>query len=313
MKLARAVDVYIERKQSAGCKYTSPGRILLSFSRQLGNVALASIVPAQVSAFLNGPRTGVPTWRCKRGTLRVFFEYWALRGRVKTSPLPPNVPKCTSIFVPHIYSHAELHRLLDATAISQRGRSCVMDARTFRTLLLFLYGTGMRLGEAVKLKCSEVDLNTGVITVRDTKFYKSRLVPLGRDVHELLRQYLLSPRRRRQRGANLFSAKNGEPIKIANVEHCFKRLRRHAGIVRRDVTSYQPRIHDLRHTFAVHRLTAWYKQGADVQRLLPALSTYLGHVELKSTQRYLTMTPELLRQANIRFESYVRGGGHDDR
>ncbi len=177
MKLARAVEDYIERKQSAGCKYTSPGRILRSFSRQLGNVALASIVPAQVSAFLNGPRTGVPTWRCKHGTLRVFFEYWALRGRVKTSPLPPNVPKCPSIFVPHIYSHAELHRLLDATAISQRGRSCVMDARTFRTLLLFLYGTGMRLGEAVKLKCGEVDLNTGVITVRDTKFYKSRLVP----------------------------------------------------------------------------------------------------------------------------------------
>jgi integrase/recombinase XerD len=97
------------------------------------------------------------------------------------------------------------------------------------------------------------------------------------------------------------------------MERRFEKLRRLAGIVRHDVASHQPRIHDLRHTFAVHRLTAWYKQGADVQQLLPALSTYLGHVALKSTQRYLTMTPELLQQANSRFESYVHRGGHNDR
>jgi integrase len=81
-----------------------------------------------------------------------------------------------------------------------------------------------------------------------------------------------------------------------------------AHIERHDDSYFQPRLHDLRHTFAVHRLTEWYRQNADVQRMLPALSTYLGHVDLKATQRYLTMTPELLEQANRRFEQYACGG-----
>jgi integrase/recombinase XerD len=95
------------------------------------------------------------------------------------------------------------------------------------------------------------------------------------------------------------------------VEKCFVRLRRIAGIARHDESSYQPRLHDLRHSFAVHRVTAWYRQNKDVQHWLPALSTYLGHVDLSATQRYLTMTPELLEQANRRFEHYVRGGGDE--
>ena len=82
-------------------------------------------------------------------------------------------------------------------------------------------------------------------------------------------------------------------------------------MISRHKSSYQPRVHDLRHSFAVHRLTEWYRQNVDVQRLLPALSTYLGHVELGSTQRYLTMTPELLEQANRRFERYVCGGADE--
>ena len=81
-----------------------------------------------------------------------------------------------------------------------------------------------------------------------------------------------------------------------------------AGVLRTQPSSYQPRIHDLRHTFAVHRVTEWYGQGANVQKLLPALSTYLGHASLEGTQRYLSMTPELLQQANDRFERYVAGG-----
>jgi integrase len=85
-------------------------------------------------------------------------------------------------------------------------------------------------------------------------------------------------------------------------------LRRIACVERRDDSYFQPRLHDLRHTFAVHRLTEWYRQNADLQRMLPALSTYLGHVDLSATQRYLTMTPELLQQANHRFERYACGG-----
>jgi integrase/recombinase XerD len=312
MNLSQAVDLYIQRRQSAGSRFYAPAAQLRSFSRQCGEVALRSITPTHVSKFLNHPRTLPTTWCKKHGTLRVFFEYWTLRRQMKTAPLPPSVPKCPQTFVPYIYTRSELRLLLDATPRSQRVRSCVMSPATFRTMLLFLYGTGARLGEALKLRITDVDLRSGVVTITGTKFYKSRLVPLGRDVLQLIRQYLLLPATKDQDYRPLFQTKMGEPIKLQAVDKSFARLRRLAGIVRHDVTPYQPRVHDLRHTFAVHRLTAWYKEGSDVQRLLPGLSTYLGHVDLQSTQRYLTMTPELLQQANHRFERYVCGG-HDDR
>jgi len=88
-------------------------------------------------------------------------------------------------------------------------------------------------------------------------------------------------------------------------------LRRHARVQRHDGGCFQPRLHDMRHSFAVHRLISWYRQGADVQRLLPQLATYLGHVHIAATQRYLTMTPELLREASQRFERYAWEGAHE--
>jgi len=111
----------------------------------------------------------------------------------------------------------------------------------------------------------------------------------------------------------VFQSESGHPLKRDTVDGSFQRLRRLAGIVRSDSVTYQPRVHDLRHTFAVHRLIAWYEQGKDVQQLLPALSTYLGHVNLSATQQYLTMTPELLQKASERFEQYALTGVHHGR
>jgi len=183
-----------------------------------------------------------------------------------------------------------------------------MSEATFRTLLLFLYATGMRLGEALRLVLMDVDLTLGLVTIRDTKFYKSRLVPLGPDIKQLIQEYLHQPGRRNQHYRSLFQTKSAGAIAAQVADTSFSRLREIARIERRDDSYFQPRLHDLRHTFAVHRLTEWYRQNADVPRLLPALSTYLGHVSLSATQRYLTMTPELLEQANRRFERYACGG-----
>jgi integrase/recombinase XerD len=99
--------------------------------------------------------------------------------------------------------------------------------------------------------------------------------------------------------------RTGASLTRRAAEYAFDRLRRRAGVQRSDGSRYQPRLHDLRHAFAVHRLVSWYRQGADVQRLLPQLATYLGHVHLAATQRYLTLTPELLQQASQRFEAYA--------
>jgi integrase/recombinase XerD len=311
MKLSVAIDLYIVKRQAMGEKFYSPAAVLRALSRSHGEMELSSLTPDQVSSFLAGPRTGPATWRHKYGTLRVFFEHWRVREELHMPPLPPPAPKYTTSFVPYIYSVADLRLLLAAVPGCQQSDACLMSASTFRTLLVLLYGTGMRIGELLRLRGGDVDLGSGVITVRGTKFYKSRLVPLGAPVHIHLRAYLALPGRVDRNDQPLFQTRLRKAIPRQVVEKRFRMLCHLAGVRREDVSPYQPRIHDLRHTFAVHRLTEWYRKGADVQVLLPALSTYLGHVELHSTQRYLTMTPELLGEANRRFERYVCGGSDE--
>ena len=183
-----------------------------------------------------------------------------------------------------------------------------MEPHTFRTILLTLYGAALRVSEGLSLTLADVDLRQSVLTIRDTKFYKSRLVPLGSDLNDAMLRYA---KRRKGAGhsqeedAPFFVTKLGERVPIRLLQRAFRRLRKQTGIHRDDGARYQPRIHDLRHAAAVHRLTAWYRDGKDVQKLLPLLSTYMGHVDIASTQHYLTMTPELLQEASARFANYA--------
>jgi integrase/recombinase XerD len=311
MKLAVVVDMYVLHRRATGQKFESPAVALRSFSRRYSDRSLRGITPTEVKQFLDVPQTGPATWRRKYGALRDFFVYWRCRGKLKTVPMSPAAPRYTPTFVPYIYPRRELQLLLEAVPRCQRNVECRISAITLHTLLLFLYGTGMRVGEALRLRLADVDLDNSVITVRGTKFYKSRLVPLGRDVVRLLRNYLDTPGRWNHHYRSLFQSRQHKPLGHSQLNFTFRRLRRLAGVRRSDTSSHQPRLHDLRHTFAVHRLTEWYRKGADVQTLLPALSTYLGHVDLHSTQCYLTMTPELLAEANRRFQDYAYGGRHE--
>ena len=179
----------------------------------------------------------------------------------------------------------------------------------FLVILLLLYGTGMRIGEALSLTLQDVDLENRVLRVRNSKFFKTRLVPIGPRLAMVLADYLL---RRHQlalldgEASAFLAARTGLPLEDKYVNKLFGRVRKAAGIRREATARYQPRIHDIRHATAVHRVIAWYRAGADVQRLLPQLATYLGHVDVASTQRYLSMTPELLHEASLRFERYVQ-------
>jgi integrase/recombinase XerD len=176
--------------------------------------------------------------------------------------------------------------------------------------LLLLYGAGLRVSEALSLNLADVDLGEAVIVIRDTKFYKTRLVPLGGELNDVMTQYA-AQRKRDGRSRNddvpFFVTKLGARIPIRLIQLAFRRLRAHSGVRRQGGARCQPRLHDLRHAAAVHRLTAWYREGKNVQRLLPLLSTYLGHVDISSTQLYLTMTPDLLHEASKRFAQYVFG------
>jgi integrase len=162
----------------------------------------------------------------------------------------------------------------------------------------------LRLREATNLIRTDVDLSESVLTIRKTKFGKTRLVPVGPELGRALVQYDGTRPKRQPADAPFFVTRTGGPIATWWVQRSFRILCDRAGI-RRTETREQPRIHDLRHTFAVHRLTSWYQEGADVQRLLHHLSVYLGHVELRHTQVYLSMTPELLREASQRFDRYA--------
>jgi integrase len=203
--------------------------------------------------------------------------------------------------------------LLDAIPTYQRYRTRV-EPETLRAILLLLYGAGLRAREALNLAVADVDLPNALLTIRDTKFFKSRLVPIGRDLTGVLSEYarwraVTYPSAGAE--SRFFLGKRGAAIHLWTLEYTFQRLREHARVCRSDEARYQPRLHDLRHTFAVNRLTEWYRQGADVQRLLHHLSVYLGHAYLAATQVYLTMTPELLHEAGTRFERYARGeDGH---
>jgi integrase len=181
----------------------------------------------------------------------------------------------------------------------------------YRTLLLLLYGSGLRIGEALRLTLRDVDLGEGVITIRDTKFYKSRLVPVGPKLAQELAAFATLRRRHPLPDGEVsrfFTTRAGRGCSYDAINIVFQRLRHAAGIVCPPGEPRPPRLHDIRHTAAVHRVIAWYRSGQDVQRLLPQLATYLGHKDINSTQRYLQMTPELLHEASQRFASYSQWG-----
>jgi site-specific recombinase XerD len=316
MRLVELIERYIGYRQGLGERFYTNANHLRAFGRAVGTrAAVTAVRPEQVEAFLTGAGPVTSAWHSKHNALTGFYRYALARGYVTASPLPTVQPKRPPAFVPYIYSHEEVRRLLQA-AESFRSRCTRLEPITARTMILLLYGTGLRVREAINLNRADVDLADAVLTVRHTKFYKSRLVPIAGQLRDVLAQYAAGrpPAVNEPEGtASFFSMRSGARVSQAALEHRFQRLRERANVCRSDGARYQPRLHDLRHTFAVHRLTSWYRQGADVQRFLPQLSVYLGHVYLCSTQVYLSMTPELLQEAGARFENYAQGEEHDGR
>lgn len=172
---------------------------------------------------------------------------------------------------------------------------------TFRTLILILYCTGLRLGEAVRLRIRDVDLREGILFIEHSK-RKSRIVPFRRDLCAELKRY----RRARARkppmlsGDAFFVRPDARPMTVRIASDTLRRMLRRLGL-KPDKGRVGPRPYDLRHTYAVHRLTRWHRAGVDVHARFPLLSAYMGHDDLLGTEAYLTATPELLSIATRRF------------
>ncbi len=311
MNLSDAVARYVAHRRSLGTRFDRQARTLKAFCREYGEMDPGRIDAERVLAFILGTGPVTLNARTKYDTLRGLYRFLLARGYTTSDPLPRTGPKPSIIFVPHIFSRDELKRLFGASVPCQSPNR-LLEGRTLRTLLLLLYGAGLRLGEALSLTLADVDLEEKILRVRESKFYKTRLVPVGNDLCGVLRAHATARYQQRPKPDDpLFVTRLGDPLPDHLVQAAFRRLRVTANIRRKDHIRQPPRMHDLRHSAAVHRLISWYRSDADVQRLLPKLATYLGHIDVASTQRYLTLVPELLKEASDRFERYAMGGHHE--
>jgi integrase/recombinase XerD len=308
MNTSDIIKDYLCSRRAQGVQFRGAARALRQFARETGDQPLAVVTPQAVDQFLRGHGLLSASWTTKFRLLAGLYRFAVARGYVATSPLPEFKPNLPPPQTPYVYSSEELQRLLSATD-TVNSRFSRLQALTFRTLLLLLYGSGLRISEAMNLTIRDVDLAERVLTVRNTKFYKTRLVPIGSQLATAMSAYFEKrsalPMSKSQDSAFLCT-RSGCRLTYQYVVTLFQRIRSAAEIGCPPGELRPPRLHDLRHTAAVHRVLAWYRAGKNVQQLLPHLATYLGHANIASTQRYLQMTPELLQEASFRFAVYAQ-------
>jgi integrase len=220
----------------------------------------------------------------------------------------------------HVRQPAFIYSTENITALIQAARALDpaegLRPATYATLVGMLACTGLRIGEALALRVDDINWSTAVLSVRQGKFHKARLVPVHQSAIEPLRSYATARARRHPPLADstFFVGAAGQPLLCSTVRRTFHLLLRRAmpGVV--PVGRLRPRLHDLRHTFAVRRLLAWYRDGTDINSAIDRLSTYLGHAKLRHTYWYLTGVPELFALAAQRFERFAAslpGDSHD--
>lgn len=309
MKVVTLVHNYVSFKRSLGMRYRSQAHVLEAFARHTGNVEIDEVTVPAARSFIAGRGPVTASWHQRHAALNGLYRFAVSRDIVALSPLPLICPKRPPERTPHIYSVEELRRLIAATACLTT-HTCPSRGTTFGVLLTLLYGSALRIGEALALTLNDVSLSDRLLTVRETKFYKQRWVPIGPQLTTVLKTHIRQRSRRLYDGQHsaLLAGESGRRLSYSHVRTLFRQVRREARVICDGGPKAQPRLHDFRHTAAVHRVVHWYRTGKDVQRLLLPLATFLGHISIVSTQRYLTMTPELLHHAARRFEGYAWGG-----
>jgi integrase/recombinase XerD len=190
MSTAATIAGYIEHMRCLGRRFATEGAILIAFGKSIGDVALCDIRPSMIPLFLNRNGTCDETMRKKHRVLTGFFRFTVTRALLTASPMPSRARKRGSpSYTPHIYSEAELQRLLAAIPAATGPRADI-DADTLRTFLLLLYGAALRRGEARRLKIEDVDVSQSLLRVRGTKFFKTRIVPLSASLNTVVAAFI---------------------------------------------------------------------------------------------------------------------------
>jgi integrase/recombinase XerD len=305
MELKAAVDQYIFRKRLLGRRYTNNSKELHAFARRYP-FELTEVRVVHVSAFLNGSRLCRQSWIGRYSRLRSFFKYWLAKQEISRLPMPrPKRPGARNFF-PYIYSRSDIRKMLRKAGPLEREAS-IVRAETFRALIVFLYGTGAGIGEALALQ--EKDVNWGKQTITlSARPGPPRTIPIGSDLIEFLREYVQSAK---PRSDTFFCTKTGQPIKEHRIKVVFRRVRRAAGINGSDRAARLPTLRDFRHTFAVHRIADWYEKGLEIENMLPKLAAYMGIWNLQIINRYLSLVPAHFRQQVERLSNeIVRSSPH---
>lgn len=310
MKLHQLIDRYVSYRKSLGEKFKTNETCLKAFCRAMGpETPIGAITAEMARGYLYGKSETVSAgWFVRHTALLGLYRYAISRGHATEIPLPKTLPKRPQGLVPHIYSRQELKLLFDGALAYQKNKSH-NEPYMVRMSLILTYTLGLRVHETLSVTLGDIDMDNLTITVRQSKFYRSRLVPFNEQVKTALLIFLQwrkghdQPQRPE---SHLFMTGRNEPFRADTLRGIFQRIRDKAGIRRREGASHPPRLHDLRHTFAVNTLVGWYRENKNVQQLLPILSVYMGHTQLAHTSVYLSMTDDLLREANLRFEEYVK-------
>ena len=282
--LRRAADGYLQTRRSLGYQLQAHGRLLMSYIADLEASGQVTVTAANAVAWATHPAGTSAVWHSRRlSVARCFARYLSVTDPSCQVPPAWLLPARYSRTAPYIYTQEQIDALVRAAGTlgsPQLAASC-------QAVISLLASTGMRIGEALALACPDADLNAGIITVVHGKHGVSRHVPLHETVTQMLRRY--AARRDRlcpaPRSDRFFLTRAGTPLSPGQLQDAFARLLAQAGIIA-PAGQRPPRIHDLRHAFAVMTIRDWYRDGIDVQARLPVLSTMLGHIAPAHTYWY---------------------------
>jgi integrase len=292
--LAPLLDKFLQDKRRRGFSYRREAFHLLQLDRFLVEAGLAEVELPQtlIEQWLSRTRHRKPSTHRKRVVvIRQLAAFLQLHGCPAYRPLLPWTPRKEVRSAARIFSREEMGALLNAADHLPYCPHSPVRHLVAPELFRVLYGCGLRVGEARRLTVADVDLDSGVLRIRQGKFRRDRLVPLAPGLQWRLERYAQAL------GAcapsePFFPAPSGRPYGHQGIYRLFRELLTHAGIVHGG-RGRGPRLHEIRHSFAVHRLEAWYRAGEDLNAKLPLLATYLGHQSMVGTQAYLQLTQTL--------------------
>ena len=301
-KLRKALEEYLAVRRAMGFKLLSSGRSLHRFVEFAEKERASYITTKMALEWATQPKDAQPAyWANRLCMVRNFAKYHSAIDPRTEIPPEELLPYRYRRIPPYIYTDAEISKLISTAKKLPSPRG--LRAPTLSTLFGLLAVTGMRMSEPVNLDRKDVDLKNGILTIHQTKFDKSRLIPVHISTRNKLREYarLRDKLCSKPKSPSFFISGRGTRLTDWTVRRWFVILSHQIGFRGMD-DSYGPRLHDLRHGFAIKTLLNWYRSGCDVESNLPILTTYLGHGHVADTYWYISATPELLQLAALRLE-----------